>query len=81
MSECPPIVLSGISPDRYGELLQTAQAQGLALVGESGSTNYQGMEFSWNYDAGAQELTIQCTDKPIFIPCSMIESRIRGLVS
>ena len=46
----------------------------------TGSTEYQGMQFLWNYDAAAGSLTIQCTDKPIFIPCSMIESRIRALV-
>ena len=62
------------------QLLATAQAQGLQLTGESGSTCYQGMDFTWNYDAGAQALTIQCVEKPMFVPCNMIEVRIRGLV-
>jgi hypothetical protein len=79
MSHCPPITLEGISAEQYRLLLETAQAQGMDLRGESGSTSYQGMDFTWNYEAGAQRLTIVCTNKPIFVPCGMIETRIRGL--
>jgi hypothetical protein len=77
---CPSITLTGITTENYQTLLAKAAAQGLNLAGTTGSTEYQGMQFLWNYDAAAGSLTIQCTDKPIFIPCSMIESRIRALV-
>jgi len=72
--------MQDISAERYAQLLVTAQAQGLGLAGESGSTQFQGMGFSWSYDRAAEVLTIQCTEKPMFVPCSMIEARIRGLV-
>jgi hypothetical protein len=78
---CPAITLQGIPPDKYATLLTTAQGQGLNLTGDSGSTQFQGMDFTWNYDQTSATLTIQCTNKPIFIPCSMIESRIRALIS
>ncbi len=78
---CPAISLTDVTADKYQALLATAQAQGLNLSGEQGSTTYQGMDFTWNYDPSAQSLTIQCTEKPIFIPCSMIESRIRALIA
>jgi hypothetical protein len=78
---CPAITLSQITAEKYQTLLATAQSQGLNLVGVEGSTNYQGMDFTWHYDASAETLTIQCTQKPIFIPCSMIESRIRNLIA
>jgi hypothetical protein len=81
MSACPPITFSEISEEKYQALLATAQAQGLALVGIHGDTTYQGLDFTWNYDAATQSLTIHCTGKPIFIPCSMIESRIRALIA
>lgn len=81
MSNCPPITLTGISPEKYRQLLTTAQSQGLQLTGEAGTTQYQGMDFTWAYDPTAQSLTLQCTNKPIFIPCSMIESRIRSLIA
>jgi hypothetical protein len=81
MSHCPEIVISEITAEKYQVLLTTAQAQGLNLTGTTGCTTFQGMDFTWNYDAAAQTLTIQCTEKPIFVPCSMIESRIRALIS
>jgi hypothetical protein len=80
MPHCPEIVATGITPEKYQSLVATAKAQGLDLSGETGSTSYQGMDFTWNYDAAGACLTIQCTAKPIFVPCSMIESRIRALL-
>ena len=81
MPSCPAITLTEITPDKYQSLLATAKAQGLDLTGTDGSTTYQGMDFTWLYDASCASLTIQCTGKPIFIPCTMIESRIRGLIA
>jgi YD repeat-containing protein len=81
MAHCPEIVLSEITAEKYQALLATAKAQGLDLSGVTGSTNYQGMDFTWTYDAAGQSLTIQCTEKPIFVPCGMIESRIRALIA
>jgi hypothetical protein len=78
---CPAITFSEITPEKYQTLLATAQSQGLDLSGEQGSTTYQGLDFTWNYSPSAQSLTIQCTGKPIFVPCSMIESRIRALIA
>ena len=77
---CPAITLSGITAAKYQTLLAKAAAQGLQLAGPSGSTEFQGMQFTWNYDFASDSLTIQCTDKPIFVPCGMIESRIRALM-
>jgi len=78
---CPAIELTGITAEKYQSLLATAKAQGLDLTGETGSTTFQSMDFAWTYDSAAQSLAIQCTNKPIFVPCSMIESRIRALTT
>jgi hypothetical protein len=77
---CPAITFAEITADKYQTLLATAAAQGLNLAGEQGSSTYQGLDFTWAYDAPGETLTIQCTGKPIFIPCSMIEARIRALI-
>jgi len=81
MSACPEIALSNITPEKLESIRATAQSQGLDLTEESGSTSYMGLEFTWTYDSAAESLTIQCTAKPAFVPCSMIESRIRALVA
>jgi len=78
---CPAITLQNVTAAKWETLLTTAQAQGLNLAGSTGSTQYQGMDFVWNYDESSETLTLQCTNKPIFIPCHMIESRIRALIA
>ena len=80
MSACPEILATGITLEKYQTLIATAKAQGLDLTGATGSTSYQGLDFTWTYDSAGETLTIQCTGKPIFVPCSMIESRIRALL-
>ena len=77
---CPEIRLEGITAERYAALLAKAHAQGLALEGISGAATHQGMHFTWSYDEAAAALTIQCLEKPFFVPCSMIEAQIRSLV-
>ncbi len=78
---CPAITVQGVNAQKYATLIATAQGQGLNLNGLSGSTQFQGMDFAWNYEESSETLTIQCTNKPIFIPCSMIEARIRALMA
>ena len=78
---CPAITLENVTTTKWATLLTTAQAQGLNLAGLTGMTQFQGMDFSWNYDESTETLTLQCTNKPIFIPCHMIESRIRALIA
>ncbi len=81
MSACPPMTFSNISEEKYETLLATAQSQGLQLTGYSGATAYQGMSFTWNYDLSSQSLTLLCTEKPFFVPCSVIEGKIRSLIA
>jgi len=74
------MIFEGLTPERYESLVKTVQGQGLAIIGASGYSSYQGMDFTWSYDEAGGKLTIQCTNKPFFIPCSMIEERIRAAV-
>ncbi len=80
MPACPQMTFSNISPEKYETLLATAQSQGLNLTGYTGATTYQGMTFNWNYDLPTQSLTLHCTEKPFFVPCSVIEQKIRALI-
>ena len=75
------MTFDGLTPDHYNDLLAKAQSQGLQITGDSGSTSYQGIDFTWQYDSSSQSLTITCTEKPFFVPCSMIEQKIREVLS
>jgi hypothetical protein len=47
---------------------------------DSGNISSDGFTVYWNYDAGTEILSIQCTDSPFFITCSMINSEIHDMV-
>ena len=81
MSSCPEIILNNLNPEKYASLLAKAAAQGIALSGDSGTTEYQGMRFTWSFDAATETLRLTCTEKPVFVPCHMIEQRIRQLTT
>ncbi len=81
MSACPEIVIDNLDPEKYASLLTAAQAQGIQLSGDAGTTHYQGMNFTWSYDTATNTLRMQCTEKPIFVPCHMIEQKIRQLIA
>ena len=36
------------------------------------------MDFTWSYDPASGTLTIHCTEKPFFVPCNLIEQKIRA---
>ncbi len=81
MSGCPEIMIDNLNPETYAALLAKAQTQGIHLSGEAGTTEYSGMSFTWSYDATSQTLRMQCTEKPMFVPCHMIEQKIRQLIA
>ncbi len=82
---CDKQVFTGLTPERFSALEQQAAAGGIAIAGDSGTatTNIPGagdITMTWDYDRAAQTLTLQVTDKPMFIPCSAIASRVQNLV-
>ncbi len=47
-------------------------AFGLALSGDEGSASAMGTTLSWNYAAEAQQLTVVCEARPMFLSCADI---------
>lgn len=80
MAGCDIQTFSGITLAHFASLLHKAQSTGISISGKSGSASRDGITITWNYDPSAQVLTIQCTDKPVFLGCGVITSQIRDLI-
>ena len=72
---------SGITQSHFACLLQKAQSSGINISGNSGTASGSGITIAWNYDPAAERLTVQCTDKPVFVGYGVILSQIRELVN
>ncbi|MBV8673042.1 MAG: hypothetical protein JOZ33_06385 [Acidobacteriaceae bacterium] len=81
MAGCETQIFSGITQAHFACLLQTAQSRGINISGNNGTATGSGITITWTYDPAAQKLTIQCTDKPMFLGCGVISSQIRDLVN
>jgi hypothetical protein len=77
---CGKQIFSRISPEQYQCLLIKTAAAGFPLAGNSGQVSHGGYVISWNYDLNSHVLEIECVSSPFFVPCSMINGKIRDLV-
>ena len=83
---CDKHVFEDVSAERFAALQSEAAANGIPLAGDQGSATSAiagvgDLTLSWEYDRAAQVLTVQCTDKPMLLPCAMISARLHSLVS
>jgi hypothetical protein len=75
-----PLVFANVTPEQYARLTQKATAAGINMSGESGTTSSFGVELSWNYNAAAQQLNIQCLKTPFFMTPEEVNAKIQKLV-
>ena len=81
MAGCEVQTFSGMTQEHFACLLQEAQSSGINISGNSGTASRDGITLTWNYDPASQVLTVQCTDKPVFLMCGVITSQISDLVN
>ncbi|HEY7406338.1 MAG TPA: hypothetical protein VIB39_22620 [Candidatus Angelobacter sp.] len=80
-SACQQQTFNGVTQSRWDCIKQTIKtATRVEVTTDSGSASQSGFTFQWNFNAGAQTLTIQCMEKPAFFPCQSIEARITAIV-
>jgi len=81
---CDPIVFENITPALYQALEDKAQGAGITFTESSTEqgrfAQWEKYKFQWNYDAAAGRLTVQCFEKPGWVPCFAVENRLRSLV-
>ena len=79
MAACEPQIFQDVSAEKWACLRNAIAAEGYAVTGDTGEASGQGVTLRWAYDAAAQTLTIQCMKHPVFIPCAIVNSRIRSM--
>ena len=73
MAGCDPQVFNGVTKEMLECFSGSVEsAFGLALSSESGSASAMGTTLAWNYDSAAQQLTLTCEARPMFLPCKDI---------
>ena len=81
MARCEKQVFGPVTREQFGVLLEKGAAMGVPIAGESGQATQSGVTVSWAYDAASGTLTLECTDRPFFVPCSMIDGKIQSAVA
>ncbi len=80
MGKCAAQVFSDFAPDRFGRLVAKAATEGVTIDGPSGTFTHSDVTVTWNYDANAQSLTIQCINAPFIPGCGAINAGIHNLI-
>ena len=81
MSACAMQTFNNVTPAAWESAKQVVATKfGVQISTDSGTVSSDGFTVHWNYDAQTEILSIQCTDSPIFIPCSVINSEIHDMV-
>ena len=79
---CETQTFTGITQARFNCLVQkAAQTSGIAISGNTGSADKDGITIRWQFDPVAQTLELQCTESPFFVPCGTINAQIHNLVN
>lgn len=67
-----------VTPDQWTKLQAVAKSKGLTLTGNSGTTEYDGITFSYSYD-GTKSVSISIVKKPFFVSELAIENHLNQL--
>ncbi len=80
MGSCSQQSFNNVSSGAWSCLVSKAAHYGVHISSNSGSASASGFTIAWNYDPGAQTLSIQCTDKPFWAPCGTVNGKIHDVV-
>ena len=84
MAHCEEQGFSGVTSEHFGMFLAKAEElgiPGLAGKGNSGEASRAGVTIRWEFKPETNTLTVQCTDSPMLLPCTLINSKIREAVA
>ena len=80
MAGCDPLVFPGVDESTLASIKESLSASyGVNVDADQGEQTVKGFTFEWSYAAEQKLLRIQCTGKPMLIPCTVINGRIDDL--
>jgi hypothetical protein len=80
MSACAMLSYNNVTPAAWQCGVAKAAGYGITISSNSGSVTEKGFTVKWNYNPAAQTCTLQCTDSPWIVPCSLINGTINDAV-
>jgi hypothetical protein len=78
MSACSMLTFTNVAQAAWDNLKQIGTNYGVPITSDAGSVSKDGFTVTWNYNAAAQTLAIQCTESPLLVSCSEINSQINN---
>lgn len=77
MPECPPLIVNGFSLSQFDKMVRGLASMGVTIHAHSGEISEGSYGFSWQFDPEREVLRIQCTHRPILMPCETIAAKIQ----
>lgn len=77
---CDPLEFSGVDEAKLAGIKESlGREYGVRIESDQGEQTVRGFTFEWDYKPDDQTLRIQCTGKPMLVPCGVINGRINGV--
>jgi hypothetical protein len=74
------LTYNNVTSAAWDAVIAEAAKMNITIGSDSGSASSQGFAVAWNYDRPARILALQCTDKPFFVSCSLINAHLNDAV-
>ena len=79
---CLPVEFSNITAVQFQSLAASLNGKyGIQVNGPAGTQSKNGATITWNFNAAANTLTVQCLAHPVFFGCPVINSEIQALAA
>ena len=77
---CDPLTYSDVDASKWTSLRETiGRDYGISIDSQHGEASKRGFTLKWAYEEDDQTLEIQCTGKPMMMPCGIVNNYINGL--
>ena len=74
---CPALQYSNVAASAW-QCCKNAVSAYVTITTDQGQAESNGVTISWNYNAAAQTLSLQCLDKPFIVSCDFVNGRIEA---